>query len=78
MGPEDPLEKGQSTHCSVLGLPLCSAGRESVCNAEDMGSIPGWEDPLEKGNIMVLTPVFWPEEFHRLYSPWSHKKSDTH
>ena len=27
----------------------------------------GWEDPLEKG--MLPTPVFWPGEFHRLYSP---------
>ena len=23
------------------------------------------------------TPVFWPGEFHGLYSPWSHKQSDT-
>ena len=23
------------------------------------------------------TPVFWPGEFHGLYSPWSHKESDT-
>ena len=23
------------------------------------------------------TPVFWPEEFHGLYSPWGHKESDT-
>jgi len=22
------------------------------------------------------TPVFWPGEFHRLYSPWSSKESD--
>ena len=26
----------------------------------------GWEDPLEKGKA---TPVFWPGEFHGLYSP---------
>ena len=23
------------------------------------------------------TPVFWPGEFHGLYSPWDHKESDT-
>ena len=23
------------------------------------------------------TPVFWPEEFHELYSPWGCKGSDT-
>ena len=31
----------------------------------------GWEDPLEKGRLS--TPVFWPREFHGLYSPWGHK-----
>ena len=25
----------------------------------------------------LLTPVFWPGEFHGLYSPWKHKESDT-
>ena len=33
-----------------------------------------WEDPLEKGKA---TPVFWPGEFHGLYSPWGRKESDT-
>ena len=23
------------------------------------------------------TPVFWPGEFHGLYSPWGHKEWDT-
>ena len=35
----------------------------------------GWEDPLKKGK--ATTPVFWPGEFHGLYSPWGHKESDT-
>ena len=34
----------------------------------------GGEDPLEKGK--ATTPVFWPGEFHRLYSAWGHKESD--
>jgi len=25
---------------------------------------------------MEPTPVFWPGEFHELYSPWGHKKLD--
>ena len=33
----------------------------------------GGEDPLEKGKA----PVFWPGEFHGLYSPWDRKESDT-
>ena len=28
----------------------------------------GWEDPLEKGERLP-TAVFWPGEFHGLYSP---------
>ena len=35
----------------------------------------GWEDRLEKGK--ATTPVFWPGEFHGLYSPWGCKKLDT-
>ena len=34
----------------------------------------GWEDPLEEGKG-YLTPVFWPREFHELYSLWGHKES---
>ena len=36
----------------------------------------GWEDPLEKGKATLPTPVFWPGEFHGLYSPSGHKESD--
>jgi hypothetical protein len=32
----------------------------------------GWEDTLEKR--MATPPVFWPREFHGLYSPWGHKE----
>ena len=35
----------------------------------------GWADPLEKRKLP--TPVFWPGEFHGLYSPWGCKESDT-
>ena len=34
----------------------------------------GWEAPLEKGKIP--SPVFWPGEFHELYSPWDQKELD--
>ena len=33
----------------MLGTSLGgSDGKESACSAGDLGSIPGWEDPLEK------------------------------
>ena len=31
-----------------MGFPDSSVGKESACNAGDLGSILGWEDPLEK------------------------------
>ena len=35
----------------------------------------GWEDPWRREQLP--TRVFWPGEFHGLYSPWGHKESDT-
>ena len=32
-------------------FPCSSAGKESTCNEGDLGSIPGLEDPLEKGKV---------------------------
>ena len=40
LGWEDPLDKGQAIHASILGLPCGSAGKESVCSVGDHGSIP--------------------------------------
>ena len=37
----------------------------------------GWEDPLENGKAThSIILVFWPGEFHGLFSPWGHKESD--
>ena len=35
----------------------------------------GWEDPWTREGLP--TPVFFPGEFHGLYSPWGCKESDT-
>ena len=35
----------------------------------------GWEDPLRGERLP--TSVFWPGEFHGLYSPWGGKELDT-
>ena len=76
LGWEDPLEKGQATHSSILGLPLWLAGKESACNAGDLGSISKLgRFPWRRERLS--TPVFWPGEFHGLYSPWGCKESDT-
>ena len=36
-----------------LGFPGGSVGKESTCNVGDLGSILGWEDPLEKANPLA-------------------------
>ena len=62
----------------MLGLPCGSAGKESPCNAGDLGSILGLgRDSLSWRRERLPTPVFCPGEFHGLYSPWGLKESDT-
>ena len=54
--------------------PPGSAGKESACNAGDLGSIPGLGRSPGEGKGY---PVFWPGEFHGLYSLWGCKESNT-
>ena len=59
-----------------LGFPCGSAGKESACNA----GIPGfnaWVGNISWRMERLPTPVFWPGEFHRLYSLCGRKESDT-
>ena len=62
-------------------VPGGSEGKESACNAGDLGSIPGsGRFPLRRD--WLPTPVFLPGEFHGQrslvgYSPWGHKESGT-
>ena len=37
------------TNSIYQGFPCGSVVKNLHANAEDMGSIPGWEDPLEEG-----------------------------
>ena len=76
LGREDLLEKGQAIHSSILGFPGGSAGKESACYMGALGSIPGLgRYPWRRDRLP--TPVFWPGEFHGLYSPWGCKELDT-
>ena len=59
-----------------MGFPCGSAGKKSACNVGDLGSIPGLGRSPGEGEGYP-TPVFWPGEFHELYSPWGGKESDT-
>ena len=63
-------------------LPYSSVGKESTCNARGPGLIPGSGRSTGEGKIhwrrdRLPTQVFWPGEFHGLYSPWGCKESDT-
>ena len=49
-------------------FPHSSVGKESACNAGDPGSIPGLGRAAAEGKGLP-TPIFWPGEFHGLYSP---------
>ena len=62
-----------------MGFPVGSDGKESACNAGDLGLAPGLGRSLEKG--MAITLAFLPEEFHghrslAAYSPWAQNESD--
>ena len=43
-----------------LGFAGGSDGKESACNAGNLGSIPlGWEGPLEKGKATYSSILTW-------------------
>ena len=44
---------------NVQGFPGGYDGKESACNAGDLGSIPGLEDPLEKGRATHSSISAW-------------------
>ena len=46
-------------YCGHLGFPGGSNDKESVCSTGDLGSIPGWEDPLEKGMTTHSSILAW-------------------
>ena len=58
-----------------MGFPCGSDGKESACNAGDLGSIPGLGRSPGEGK--GYPPQFWPGEFHGLNCPWGLKESDT-
>ena len=57
-------------------FPGGSTGKESACNVGDLGS-DLWDGKIPWRRERLPTPVFWPGEFHGLYSPWGRKEMDT-
>ena len=52
-------------------FPGGSAGKVSACSVGDLGSIPGWEDPLEKGKDTNSSILAW--RIPGTVSPWVRK-----
>ena len=70
-------------HCLGLGLPYSSDGKESVCNAEDPGSIPGLGRPPGEwnGNPLQYSCVenprdggTWWAAFYEVTQSWTRLK----
>ena len=61
---------------SLTGFPGGSVSKESTCQTEDLGSVPGWEDPLEEGMATHCSRLQNPHGQRSLegYSPWGHKE----
>ena len=62
-----------------MGFPGGSETKESTCNAGDLGSILGWEDPLEKGMATHSNILAWRIPMDRgawWDSLWGHEESD--
>ena len=68
-----PWQMIQNWYPSLLitGFPDSSAGKESSYNTGD-----SWVGKISWRRERLPTPIFWPGEFHALYSPWGHKESD--
>ena len=56
-----------------------SADKESACSVEDLGRslVKDQVGKIPWRRERLPTPVFWPGQFHGLYSPWGRKESDT-
>ena len=64
----------------ILGFPGGSDGKESACNAGDLGSIPGLGRCPGEGHGNLLKYSCLKNSMDRGawegYSPWGHKESD--
>ena len=62
-------------------FPGGSDSKKSACNAGDLGSIPGWEDPLERGmathSSVLPWEIPWTEEAGGLQSMGSQELDTT-
>ena len=60
----------------IVGFPCGSAGKESACNAGNMGSIPGLGRSPGDGKGYPLQYSGLKNSIHGVYSPWGRKGLD--
>ena len=60
---------------SLKGFPCGSAGKRICLQCRRPGFDP-WFEKIPWRRERLPTPVFWPREFHELYSPWGHNEWD--
>ena len=84
---ENPLEKGQSTHSSILGLSWWLDAKESTYSVGNLGSIPGLGRSLGGGHGNPLQWVLawrvpmdrgaWQATVHRVTKSWTRLSGST-
>ena len=73
LGWEDPLEKRKAIHSSILGLLLWLSWKRIHLHCKIPGFDP-WVRKIPWRRERLPSSIFWPGEFHGLYSPWVHKE----
>ena len=75
-----PVESDEVTQRAQKGFPYSSVGKESACNAGDLGSIPGWgrSPGGGNGNPLQYSCLENPHGQRSLagYNPWGPLESD--
>ena len=62
--------------CTVKGASLVAQLVKNLPATWETGFDP-WVEKIPWRGKRLPTPVFWPGEFHGLYSTWGHKQLDT-
>ena len=74
LGWEDPLEKDRLP-TPILGLLWWLSWQRIFLQCGRPG-FDSWVGKIPWRRGRLPSPIFWPGEFHGLYSPWGHKELD--
>ena len=69
------LEEKETTQLNYLSFLVAQLVKNSTTIRETWVQSLGWEIPWRREKL--VTQVFWPGEFHGLYSAWGCKELDT-